>query len=131
MDAGKRFKPVRRKVTFRDYREQRKIHFENQLQKCVWPEVTNAQDVDTATNSLKGIILDLMDECFPVKTVRLSSRDPSGLRLKHLTRKRLRRHCTKTMGKCWSHLLLFLLLSQIIVKTGRPLLQLVPDSGGK
>ena len=50
LPPGLKLKPVRTKVTFRDYREHRKILFENRIQAYDWSEVFNATDIDVATN---------------------------------------------------------------------------------
>ena len=90
LPPGLKLKPVRIKVTFRDYREHRKILFENRIQAYEWSEVFNATDTDVATNLLNQSVKNLMDECFPKKTVQVSARDPPWITplVKYLMKKR-------------------------------------------
>ena len=92
LPAGCKLKPVRSKVKFRDYRDHKKILFERKLQECDWSSVTDAQDVETASTFFYKIINNLMDECFPVKSVRLSSRDPPWMTplVKHLMKRKFK-----------------------------------------
>lgn len=79
LPPGNKLKPLRTKYQFRDYREHRKLEFANKIQACDWSHVLNTQDVDCATNRLNDTLHNMMDSCFPVKTVTMSTRDPPGL----------------------------------------------------
>ena len=60
----------------RDYREHRKIMFHRKLLEQDWNHVNDNFDLDTAVNSLHSTLEKLMKECFPGKSIRMSSRDP-------------------------------------------------------
>lgn len=46
LPPGNKLRPVRRKYSFRDFRELRKIKFESMIQTCDWTAVLNAQGID-------------------------------------------------------------------------------------
>ena len=68
-------KPERKYVCFRDVREHRKIKMEKKLAEYDWSTIASVQDMDTAACKLSDSILSLVNECFPPKKVRISSRD--------------------------------------------------------
>jgi hypothetical protein len=55
-----------------------------------WSEVTSMETVEEATKVLENTIHNMIDQCFPKKTVTLSTRDPPWMSplLKYLIRKR-------------------------------------------
>ena len=73
LPPGKKVKPIRTKY---NYREHRKIYFSSLLQKSNWSSVVKATDIDSATNLLNDILNSVMNQCFPVRTVSMSTRDP-------------------------------------------------------
>ena len=76
LPAGVRLKLLRFSCTMRDYREHRKIMFHHKLLEQDWNNVNDNFDLDTAVNSLHSTLEKLMNECFPRKSIRMSSRDP-------------------------------------------------------
>ena len=78
LPPGKKFKPIRTKYSFRDYREHRKVHFSSLLQKIDWSPVVKATEIDAAANLLNDILHSVMNQCFPARTVSMSTRDPCG-----------------------------------------------------
>ena len=76
LPAGVRLKLLRFSCTMRDYREHRKIMFHHKLLEQDWNHVNDNFDLDTAVNSLHSTLEKLMNECFPHKSIRMSSRDP-------------------------------------------------------
>jgi hypothetical protein len=84
--AGIKLKPFRTKISFRDYRAQNKVKFQKKLAEKSWSEVTSMETVEEATKVLGN---DMIDQCFPKKTVTLSTRDPPWMSplLKYLIRK--------------------------------------------
>ena len=76
LPAGVRLKPLRFSCIMRDYREHRKIVFHHKLLEQDWNHVIDNFDLDTAVSSLHSTLEKLMNECFPSKSIRMSSRDP-------------------------------------------------------
>ena len=76
LPAGVRLKPLRFSCTMHDYREHRKIMFHRKPLEQDWNHVNDNFDLDTAVNSLHSTLEKLMNECFPRKSIRMSSRDP-------------------------------------------------------
>ena len=52
------------------------IDFHSKLLELDWDDVYRSDDVNTALSSLHFTLKRVMDECFPSKTMRMSSRDP-------------------------------------------------------
>lgn len=101
LPLGKKLRPVRRKHAFRDFREHRKIKFESMIQTCDWLLVLNAQDVDSAINTLNESLLSLMNKCFPIRSVTLSSRDSPWMTplVKYLLKKKLRANASGNVAR--------------------------------
>lgn len=101
LPPGKKLRPVRRKHTFRDFREHRKIKFESMIQTCDWTPVLNAPDVDSVTNTLNESLLSLMNKCFPVRTVTLSLRDPPWMTplVKYMLKKESRANASGNVAR--------------------------------
>ena len=59
-----------------DYREHRKIVFRQKVLDYNWGYIKTNTDVDTVVNCLQSDLYRLIKQCFPTKTVRMSSRDP-------------------------------------------------------
>ena len=76
LPPSRKLKPLRTKFQFRDYREHRKLQFAYKIQSCDWSHVIEADDVDCAVDRLSDTLHDIMDRCFPLRTVTLSTRDP-------------------------------------------------------
>ena len=76
LPAGTKLKPTRRKVLVRDCREQRKRALYLSLAAEDWGEVITAEDINVAVGIMEDKIRTLMDKCMPLKSVRMSSRDP-------------------------------------------------------
>ena len=76
--AGKKLKPIRQKVQFRDRCEHRKRALYLALALECWDEVLEADNIETAMNiyTLELKILSNINRCMPLRTVALSSRDP-------------------------------------------------------
>ena len=89
---GNKIKPIRSKCCFRDFREHLKIKFALELQDFDETPVINAPDIEIATNILNKELHYLMDKCFPVRKIVMSSRDPPWITLpfKYLLRKKKR-----------------------------------------
>lgn len=79
LPPGNKLKPVRTKCSFRDFREHHKIQFTSLLQDFNWTHVTHATHIDSATKLFNETIHSMMDRCFPLRTVVMSTRDPPGL----------------------------------------------------
>ena len=76
LPAGTKLKPTRRIVLVRDCREQRKRALFLSLAAEDWGEVITAEDINVAVGIMEDKIRTLMDKCMPLKSVRMSSRDP-------------------------------------------------------
>ncbi|CAB3986131.1 Hypothetical predicted protein [Paramuricea clavata] len=77
-------------ATALDHRAQNKVKFQKKLAEKSWSEVTSLETVEEATKVLEDTIHNMIDQCFPKKTVTLSTRDPPWMSplLKYLIRKR-------------------------------------------
>ena len=93
LPAGTKLKPIRYRRIFRDYRHHRKAEFNEALEKVDWSPVLEATDVNTSVNNFQDIIHNLMNKCFTVRTVKMSTRDPVWMTplLKSLLNKRNKR----------------------------------------
>jgi hypothetical protein len=65
--AGIKLKPLRTKISFRDYRAQNKVKFQNKLAEKSWSEVTSMETVEEATKVLENTIHNMIDQCFQRK----------------------------------------------------------------
>ena len=92
LPAGKKLKPVRCTYKIHDYREHRKIAFRQKLLEFNWEYMNSNTDVDRLVEELQAALCNMMEQCFPTKTVRVSSRDPKWMTplLKILLKKRAR-----------------------------------------
>ena len=79
LPAGTKLKPMRGKVHLRDTREHRKQALYIALAAEDWGDILAAENINVAVGLLEDRIRTLMDECMPVKTVRISSRDPAWM----------------------------------------------------
>jgi len=79
MPAGSKLKPIRQKVQIRDVREDHKRNFYIALSSVGWDDVFTSTDVNCAVNTLENKIINLMDSHMPLRTVSMSSRDPSWM----------------------------------------------------
>ena len=79
LPPGTKLKPIRRKVQIRDCRKHRKEDFYKALAGETWHAVLNANDVDQAVSNLETVIRTHMNKCMPLRTVRISSRDPEWI----------------------------------------------------
>mgnify|MGYP001794103665 FL=1 len=104
LPAGVKLKPLRIKRTMRDYREHRKIAFHRKLLKFDWHPLTNNNNLEAAVESVHSTITKFMDECFPAKTVCMSSRDPPWMTplLKFILKKKARSE--RNGGRDWAEL---------------------------
>ena len=75
-----------------DYREHRKIGFRQKLFEFNWEYMNSNTDVDRLVKELQVALCNMIEQCFPAKTVRVSSRDPKWMTplLKILLKKRAR-----------------------------------------
>ena len=74
--AGIKLKPLRLKYSMRDYREHCKIACHQKFLEQNWHQVTNSTDLKAAVDFVHSTVESLIDECFPSRAVRMSSRDP-------------------------------------------------------
>ena len=74
--AGIKLPPTRRKVQFRDQRENRKMDLYLALARENWTQVQGSTNVDHAVNQLEKFIHSNLNEFMPLRTVNMSSRDP-------------------------------------------------------
>ena len=90
LPPARKLKPIRTKVAFRDQREHRRRDFEIKIQTCDWKHVTESTNIDEAVTRLNTTIIELMNECLPVRTVTMSSRDPPWMSplVKYLLKKK-------------------------------------------
>ena len=79
LPAGTKLKPIRRKVKIRDCREHRKQKFYMALASEDWGKVFQTKHVDNAVDLLERKIKTLQDKHLPLRTVSMSSRDPSWM----------------------------------------------------
>ncbi|CAB3991556.1 Hypothetical predicted protein [Paramuricea clavata] len=76
LPAGTKLKPIRRKVQIRDCRKHRKAALYNSMATETWDNVIDSSDVQQAVLFLECKILSHMDNCMPIRTISMSSRDP-------------------------------------------------------
>ena len=76
LPAGTKLKPIRQNVRIRDCRRHRKGGLYLKLVSENWDSVLNLNDVEEAVNNLEAKIKHHMDECMPLRSVCMSSRDP-------------------------------------------------------
>lgn len=74
--AGKKLKPIRQKVQFRDCREHQKQALYLALASECWNEVLEVDNIEKAVNILELKILSNINRCMPLQTVTMSSCDP-------------------------------------------------------
>ena len=98
--AGAKLKPMRYKFTMHDYREHRKIAFHAKLLEQSWDVIFDSEDVESASRYLQSTLRDLMNENFPAKTVRISTRDPPWMTplAKALLKKKAKAKCRSPDG---------------------------------
>ena len=95
LPARNKLRPLRRKVTIRDSREHRKQALYLALSPEDWSELLSSTNVDASVSQLKAKLITLMDTCLPLKTVTMSSRDPTWMSclVKTLLKKKTRLSC--------------------------------------
>ncbi|XP_048578062.1 uncharacterized protein LOC116601437 [Nematostella vectensis] len=76
LPAGKKLKPLRKTIKIRDCRKHRKEALYLALAEEKWDSVLESNDVNEAVRNLENLIHDNLEKCMPLKTVRMSSRDP-------------------------------------------------------
>ena len=64
------------KCTIRDRKTHRMLTLKNALQQQDWSKVLDSDDVNEAANILHTTINYLLDSCLPIRTVKMSTRDP-------------------------------------------------------
>ena len=69
-------KAKRSNIQFRNVREHRKIHMTYLLVSHGWQEVFSVDDCELKCDELSNTFWFMFNECFPVISVRISSRDP-------------------------------------------------------
>ncbi|XP_015763833.1 PREDICTED: uncharacterized protein LOC107342835 [Acropora digitifera] len=74
--AGKKLRPIRQKVQFRDCRERRKQALHLALASECWDEVLEADNIEKPVNILESKILSSVNRYMPLRTATLSTRDP-------------------------------------------------------
>ena len=79
-------KPIREKVSFRDSREHCKIAMDLRLEGYDWSILSYLADLDESGELLSQKLWEMYNDCFPLITVNLSSRDPPYMSplVKHL-----------------------------------------------
>ena len=79
-------KPIRKKVSFRDTREHCKIAMDLRLEGYDWSILSSLADLDESVELLSQKLWEMYNDCFPLITVNLSSRDPPYMSplVKHL-----------------------------------------------
>ena len=90
--AGKKLKPIRQKVRLRDCREHRKSTLYLALDAENWRDVIEAENIEDAVQIFELKILTIMNECMPIRTVSISSRDPAWMTplVKYMLRRKSR-----------------------------------------
>ena len=85
-------KAKRSSIQFRDVREGRKIHMAYLLESQDWQEVFSVADCELKCDGLSNTLCTMFNECFPLISVRISSRDPPFISplVKHLLKFRNR-----------------------------------------
>ena len=74
-----KLKPVRTKHEFRDRREHRKLDFYRRIQMEDWSDILSKDNIDSAVIEFNSTLLRIMDECMPLKSVSVSTRDPAWM----------------------------------------------------
>ncbi|CAH3038499.1 unnamed protein product [Pocillopora meandrina] len=79
-------------AAFRDVREHRKIQMAHLLESHDWREVFSVTDCELKCDGLSNTLWTMFNECFPLISVRISSRDPPFISplVKHLLKFRNR-----------------------------------------
>ena len=79
-------KPVRKNVIFRDVREHRKVQMDRKLQDLEWDMFFDCQNPSENVQKLNDALGNMFDECFPLISIKMSSRDPPYITplVKHL-----------------------------------------------
>ena len=75
LPSGMKLKPIRQNVCIRDCRRHRKEGLYLKLVSENWDSALNLNDVEEAVNNLEAKIKHHMDECMPLWSVHMSSRD--------------------------------------------------------
>ena len=85
-------KAKRSNIQFRNVREHRKIHMTYLLVSHGWQEVFSVDDCELKCDELSNTFWFMFNECFPLISVRISSRDPPYISplVKHLLKFRNR-----------------------------------------
>ena len=96
--AGKKLKPIRRKVEFRDCRKHRKSDLYRALSNENWKDVLQAENIEQAVSLLELKITTNMNMCMPVRSVSMSTRDPEWMTtlVKYLLRSKSRISASST-----------------------------------
>ena len=76
LPPGIKLKPLRYKVQLRDCREHRRATLYFELEQTDCNHVCEAENIDEVVTRLETQILLLMNDCMPLRTVKMSSRDP-------------------------------------------------------
>ena len=76
LPSGMKLKPIRQNVCIRDCRRHHKEGWYLKLVSENWDSALNLNDVEEAVNNLEAKIKHHMDECMPLRSVHMSSRDP-------------------------------------------------------
>ena len=86
LPPGIKLKPLRYKVQLRDCREHRRATLYFELEQTDCNHVCEAENIDEVVTRLETQILLLMNDCMPLRTVKMSSRDPFWMSplIKHL-----------------------------------------------
>ena len=115
LPSGKKLKALRYKYELRDKRDHRKLAIEWQIHQYDWNSVLQPS-VENSVNELNSTILSIMNHCFPVKKVTMSSCDPYWMTpvIKILLKKR---KILLARGKTMEAELLNSRLSELINKT--------------
>ena len=94
----KNLKPIRKKVSFRDTREHCKIAMDLRLEGYDWSILSSLADLDESVELLSQKLWEMYNDCFPLITVNLSSRDPpyTSPLVKHLCKIRNKNAGTAT-----------------------------------
>ena len=69
-------KPIRKFVYFRNVREHRKIEMEKKLVDFDWSSVNTNTDLCESVRLFNDTLMTMFNDCFPLKKVKVSSRDP-------------------------------------------------------
>ena len=79
-------KSVRKNVLFRDVREHRKLQMDRKLKNLEWDIFFDCENPSENVQKLNDILSNMFDECFPLISIKMSSRDPPFITplVKHL-----------------------------------------------